>query len=108
MCFLLSLLLAPFIRCVPMEAVAPVLILVGASMLENIGEIDFKNYEIAIPAFFVIIMMPLGYSITTGIEFGFIAYAIACLVNKKGKEASPLIYIFSILFIIKYIFEAIS
>lgn len=107
-CFALSLLFAPLIQCVPMAAVAPVLILVGASMLENIGKIDFKNLLIAIPAFFVIVMMPLGYSITTGIEFGFIAYAIACLVSNKRKEASPMIYIFSLLFILKYIFEAIS
>ena len=107
-CFALSLLFAPLIQCVPMAAVAPVLILVGASMLENIGKIDFKNFLIAIPAFFVIVMMPLGYSITTGIEFGFIAYAIACIVSNKRKEASPMIYIFSLLFILKYIFEAIS
>ena len=105
--FILSLVLAPLIQCVPMAAVAPVLILVGASMLENIGKIDFKNLIIAIPAFFVIVMMPLGYSITTGIEFGFIAYAIACLVSGKRKDASPMIYIFSVLFILKYIFEAI-
>ena len=105
--FILSLVLAPLIQCVPMAAVAPVLILVGASMLENIGKIDFKNLIIAIPAFFVIVMMPLGYSITTGIEFGFIAYAIACLVSGKRKDASPMIYIFSVLFILKYIFEAV-
>ncbi len=106
-CFLLSLLLAPIIKCVPMAAVAPVLILVGASMLENIGKIDFKNCIIAIPAFFVIIMMPLGYSITTGIEFGFISYAIVSIVAKKEKEVPPIIYIFSILFILKYVLETI-
>ena len=108
LCFILSLLFAPLIKCVPMAAVAPVLVLVGASMLENIGNIDFKNYVTAIPAFFVIIMMPLGYSITTGIEFGFLAYAMACLVSNKRKEVSPMIYIFSCLFILKYIFEALS
>ena len=103
-CFLVSLLFAPLIACVPMEAVAPVLIMVGASMLENIGTIDFKEPSIAIPSFFVIIMMPLCYSITTGIEFGFIMYMIAYLLTGKRKEISPLIYIFSFLFILKYIF----
>lgn len=103
-CFLISLLFAPFIACVPMEAVAPVLIMVGASMLENIGTIDFKDISIAIPSFFVIAMMPLCYSITTGIEFGFIMYLIAFISTGKRKEISPLIYIFSFLFILKYIF----
>lgn len=107
LCFILSIFLAPIVQCVPMAAVSPILILVGASMLENISKIDFKNIMIATPAFFVIIMMPLGYSITTGIEFGFITYALACIVSNKRKEASPIIYIFSILFILKYIFEAI-
>ena len=101
--FLLSLVLYPIIKCVPMAAVAPILILVGASMIENIGSINFKDIMISIPAFFCIIMMPLSYSITTGIEFGFIFYAILNLYNKKAKEVPIIIYIFSILFIIKYI-----
>lgn len=101
--FLLSLVLAPIIECVPMEAVAPILILIGASMLENIGVINWKNLEEAIPAFFVVIMMPLAYSITTGIEFGFIFYSIVSIYSGKGKNISPIIYIFSIIFLIKSI-----
>ena len=105
--FLVAIVLYPIIKCVPMAAVAPVLILIGVSMLENIGSIDFKDTMIAIPAFFVIVMMPLSYSITTGIEFGFIFYALVNLYNGKAKEVSPIIYIFSLLFIIKYIMMAI-
>lgn len=104
--FILSLFLYPIIKCVPMAAVAPILILIGVSMLENIGSIDWKDLMIAIPAFFIIVMMPLAYSITTGIEFGFIFYAIVNLYNGKAKEVSPIIYVFSVLFIIKYIMMA--
>ena len=100
---MLSLLLAPFIKCVPMAAVAPILVMVGASMLENVTNINFKDLAIGIPAFFVIIMIPLGYSISTGIQFGFIAYVITGLVTGKGKEVSPIVYIFSVLFIVHYI-----
>ncbi len=107
-CLFLSLFLAPFIQCVPMAAVSPILIMVGASMMENIGKIDFKDLIIAIPAFLIIIMMPLGYSINTGIEFGFITYTLACIASGRKKDVSPMIYIFSILFVVKYIFEAIS
>ena len=105
--FILSLFIYPIIECVPMVAVAPVLILIGVSMIENIGSIDWKDLMIAIPAFFCIIMMPLSYSITTGIEFAFIFYAIINLYTGKAKEVSPIIYIFSFLFILKYIMIAL-
>ena len=104
---LLSLVLSPLIKCVPMAAVAPILVMVGASMLENIKNIEFKDLVIAIPAFFVIIMIPLGYSISTGIQFGFIAYVITSLVTGRGKELSPIVYVFSTLFILQYIFNVL-
>lgn len=102
-CLLLSLVLAPLIRCVPMAAIAPILVIIGASMLEEIGKINFKDMVTAIPAFFVIIMMPLGYSISTGIQFGFITFVITNLVSGNRKNISPLLYIFSALFILQYI-----
>lgn len=106
-CFGLSLFAAPLVACVPMAAIAPILIFVGISMIENIVKIDWKDMLIAIPAFFIIIMMPLAYSITTGIQFGFILYVVVNLVNKKGKEVSPIIYVFTVLFIIDFIYRAI-
>ena len=111
-CFILSLFLAPLVKCVPMEAIAPVLIFVGLSMIENITKIDWKDKLIAIPAFFIVIMMPLAYSITTGIQFGFIFFCIVNLVNNKKDdkehEISPIIYIFTIIFIIDFIYKAIG
>ena len=77
-------------------------------MIENIVKIDWKDMLMAIPAFFIIVMMPLSYSITTGIQFGFILYVVVNLVNKKGKEVSPIIYVFTILFIIDFIYKALS
>ena len=108
LCFGLSIFIAPIVACVPMSAIAPILIFVGFSMVDNIVNINWKNNIMAIPAFFVIIMMPLSYSITTGIQFAFILYVIVNLVNKKAKEVSPIIYIFTILFIIDFIYRAIS
>ena len=107
-CFGLSLFLAPIVAIVPMSAIAPILMFVGLSMIENIVKIDWKDALIAIPAFFIIIMMPLSYSITTGIQFGFILYVVVNLVNKKGKEVSPIIYIFTLLFIIDFIYKALN
>ena len=108
MCFLLSLFLAPLVSIVPMAAIAPILIFVGLSMIENIVKIDWKDMVIAIPAFFIIIMMPLSYSITTGIQFGFILYLVVNLATKKEKEISPMIVVFTILFIIDFIYKAVS
>lgn len=106
-CFGLSLFLAPLVAIVPMAAIAPILIFVGLSMIQNIIKIDWQDMLVAIPAFFIVIMMPLAYSITTGIQFGFILYVIVNLVNKKGKEVSPIIYIFTLLFIIDFIYKAL-
>ena len=108
MFFLLSLFISPLVACVPMAAISPVLILIGVSMIEGVSKIDWKDMLIAIPAFFIIIMMPFSYSITTGIEFGFIFYVLLNLINKKGREVSPIIYIFTILFIVDFIYKAIG
>ena len=107
-CFGLSLFLAPLVSCVPMSAIAPILIFVGISMIENIIKIDWQDIIVAIPAFFIIVMMPLSYSITTGIQFGFILYVIVNIANGKKKEVSPIIYIFTLLFIIDFIYKAIG
>lgn len=108
LCFLLSLLVAPFVACVPMSAIAPILIYVGLSMIENIIKIDWTDKLVSIPAFFIIVMMPLSYSITTGIQFGFILYILVNIVNGKAKKVSPIIYIFTIIFIIDFIYKALA
>lgn len=108
LCFGLAIFLAPLVACVPTAAIAPILIFVGITMIENIIKIDWKDMMIAIPAFFVVLMMPLSYSITTGIQFGFIMYTIVNLVNGKGKKISPIIYIFTLLFIVDFIYKAIG
>lgn len=105
-CFILALFLSPLVACVPMAAIAPILILIGVSMISSVLEIDWHDIRIALPAFFTMIMMPFSYSITTGIEIGFLFYILSSIVCKKGKEVSPIIYIFSILFLIDFIYKA--
>ena len=108
LCFGLSLFVAPIVACVPMAAIAPILIFVGLSMIENVIKIDWKDILIAIPSFFIIVMMPLSYSITTGIQFGFIFYIVVNLVNGNAKKVSPIVYLFTILFIIDFIYKAVG
>ncbi|SCG84520.1 putative protein MJ0326 [Proteiniborus sp. DW1] len=102
--FLLALFLAPIFGIIPGAATAPALILVGLSMMSSVLKVDFDDYTEAIPAFLAIIMMPIAYSIAEGIVFGMVSYAVLKLIAGRGKEVSPVVYILSVLFILKYIF----
>ena len=105
--FFLALFISPIISMVPTAAVAPILILIGVSMIENIGSIDWKDIAIAIPAFFTVILMPLSYSITTGIEIGFILFTLINYITGNKKEVSPVMAILTILFIINFVYTAL-
>ncbi|MFO7981797.1 MAG: NCS2 family permease [Candidatus Aminicenantes bacterium] len=83
--------------------IAPPLIIVGFLMMRCVKNIEWSDITEAIPAFLAIIIMPLTMSITEGIAFGFIAYSVLKLVSGKGKQVHWLIYLFSVLFIIRYI-----
>jgi adenine/guanine/hypoxanthine permease len=85
--------------------IAPPLILVGYMMMRCVTSIDWEDLTEAIPAFLCIVVMPLTVSITEGISFGFIAYALLKLVTGKGKRVHWLIYVFAALFIVRYIVE---
>lgn len=83
--------------------IAPPLIIVGYLMMKCVKQIKWGDITEGIPAFLVIIIMPLTLSITEGIAFGFIAYSVLKLVSGKGKQVHWLIYLFAALFIIRYI-----
>ncbi|MCD6516238.1 MAG: NCS2 family permease [Candidatus Aminicenantes bacterium] len=83
--------------------IAPPLIIVGYLMMKCVKQIKWGDITEGIPAFLTIIIMPLTLSITEGIAFGFIAYSVLKLVSGKGKQVHWLIYLFSVLFIIRYI-----
>jgi len=83
---------------------APALIIVGSMMLHSITKIDWKDYTESIPAFLVIIMIPLTFSIATGIAFGFISFAALKLFTGRGREVSWLVYLLAALFILRFIY----
>jgi AGZA family xanthine/uracil permease-like MFS transporter len=99
-CMILTLFFAPVIGIVPGYATAPALIIVGVYMFKNLLNIDFNKIEVAIPAFLTIIMMPLAYSISTGISFGFISYVAIEIFQGKIKTINPVMWIITILAII--------
>jgi len=105
--FVLCLLLAPIIGLVPSAATAPALIVVGVMMIVSIADIDWHNFEEAAVAFLAAVMMPFSYSITNGIAFGFIFYAIIKLVRGKAKEIHPVMAVFTVLFILNFVLQAV-
>lgn len=104
--FLLATLFSPLFTSIPSFATAPALIFVGFMMFETVTDLKFDtdNLTDTIPAYLCIIAMPLFYSISEGICFGIISYVVLKLFTGKAKEVKPLMYILSILFILKYIF----
>ena len=83
--------------------VAPALIIIGSLMLKNVVSVDWDDVTEAIPAFLTLLLMPLTISITEGIAFGFISYALLKLVTRQGKQVHWLIYLFAVLFVARYI-----
>lgn len=104
--FLVSMLFAPIFIAIPSFATAPALIIVGFLMFSSVTEIKFDEDSLttSIPAYLCIIAMPLFYSISEGIAFGVISYVVLNLACGKRKEINPLMYVLSVLFILKYIF----
>ena len=104
--FLLAVLFSPLFLTIPSFATAPALIVVGFYMLSSVSKIDFTDMADGIPAFLCIIAMPLCYSISEGIAIGVISWTLVNLLTGKAKEKkiTPLMYVLTVLFILKYIF----
>jgi len=79
----------PLIAAVPPYATAPALIVVGIFMMRGIAQIDFYNFEEAAPAFLTFLLMPLTYSISTGLAFGFLSYVAIKLALGKIRRCDP-------------------
>ncbi|MFJ7973307.1 NCS2 family permease [Psychrobacillus sp. NPDC096389] len=102
--FLLSLFFYPVLSVITSSVTAPALIIVGVLMVTSLGKINWNKFEIAVPAFFVIIAMPLTYSIATGIAIGFIFYPITMIVAGRIKEIHPIMYGLWVIFVCYFVF----
>ena len=96
LCFLPCFFLAPLAGMVPVYATAPVLILVGAAMFKSVHHIDFRKIEEGLPAFLTIILIPLTFSITQGILWGFISHVGLYLFVGRRKEIHPVMYVLAL------------
>ena len=95
--FLLTVLFVPVVGIVPPYATAPALIMVGLYMMKEVRRIDFENMEEAFPAFFIIVMIALSYSISTGLAFGFVSFTLIKTISGKAREIEPAMWVIAAL-----------
>ncbi|CRK85422.1 NCS2 family permease [Neobacillus massiliamazoniensis] len=103
--FILSIFFYPLLSVITTPVTAPALIIVGVLMVSSLGNINWKQFEIAVPAFLTMIAMPLSYSIATGIAIGFIFYPITMIVKGRIKEINPIMYVFFVIFLVYFILK---
>ncbi|MBT4906306.1 MAG: NCS2 family permease [Rhodospirillaceae bacterium] len=106
--FILALLLAPVIGLVPRFATAPALLFVAVLMVRGLTEIDWEDVTEYAPAVLAAVVMPFTFSIAHGIAFGFIVYAAGKILTGRASEASPILYIMAVLFVLLYGFGLIG
>ncbi len=106
--FFLAIFLSPIAGVVPKEATAPALIIVGFLMLSIVRELPFERFDEAFPAFLIMIVMPLTYSISNGIGFGFIAFSLIKLLSGRGREVHWLMYLVSFAFAVDFAIPALK
>ena len=102
--FLSAIFLSPLIVTFTSEVTAPALIIVGALMVSNLSKVRWDQFEVAVPAFLTMFMMPLTYSIATGIAIGFVFYPITMIMAGRRKEIHPIMYGLFVVFILYFIF----
>ncbi|MET7538913.1 NCS2 family permease [Streptomyces sp. NPDC005507] len=106
--FALALFLSPLLTIVPLQAAAPALVAVGFLMMTQVKHIDWDRYDIAVPAFLTIAVMPFTYSITNGIGVGFLAYVVIKTVVGKAREVHWLLWGASALFLVYFAIDPLE
>lgn len=104
--FIISMFFNPIISMVGnyTPITAPALVIVGAMMIRNVTKIEWSDYSESIPAFLVIVGIPLSYSIGDGLALGFLIYPVIKLLAGKGREVKPVFYALAILIGIYFLF----
>ncbi len=104
--FLAAMFFSPVAAAIPAFATAPALIVVGALMTESVAKVDWKDLSEGFPAFVTLIATPLTFSIATGLSLGVITYTGAKVAAGKVRDVSMLLWLLTILFIVRYVYLA--
>jgi adenine/guanine/hypoxanthine permease len=104
--FLLAMFCSPLATAIPAYATAPALILVGVLMSQSLALVLWNDFSEALPAFITMLATPLTFSIATGLSLGLISYTVVKLAAGKFKEINALVWILTVLFILRYVYLA--
>jgi len=104
--FVLAMFCSPLATAIPGYATAPALILVGVLMSQSLALVKWHDFSEAMPAFITMLATPLAFSIATGLSLGLISYTVAKLAMGKVREINTLIWILTILFVLRYVYLA--
>ena len=99
-----ALFFAPLAMSIPTAATAPALIFIGALMMVNLKDLEWKDVTEALPAFITIVTMPLTFSIANGIALGIITFTLVKLCSGKLKQIHWLTGVLSFVFILYFIY----
>jgi AGZA family xanthine/uracil permease-like MFS transporter len=105
--FLLATFLAPVVEIVPYEAATPALVVVGFLMMVGVKTIPWDDWELAIPAFLTIVLMPFSFSITVGIGAGFVSYVVIKAARGKAGQVHPLLWVVAALFVVYFAIDPV-
>ncbi|AQU80633.1 NCS2 family permease [Planococcus faecalis] len=103
--FLVASFFIPVIKLIPDSAIAPILIIIGFLMLQNIKSLDMTDMTESFPALLIVALIPFTYSIADGIAIGFIMYPILKIAVGRGREISPTLYVIASLFLANFVFH---
>ncbi len=101
--FVMALFLGPLFIAVPSAATAPALVVVGALMMGAVADVEWARYEVAIPAFLTIAVMPFTWSIANGIAAGVLSWTLLSLLTGRRYQANAVLYVLSALMILYYV-----
>ena len=106
--FFAAMFCAPLVSAIPAYATAPALILVGALMCGSVAHVRWDDFSDGLPAFLTILATPLTFSVATGLSLGLIGYTLIKSGAGKWREVSPLIWVLTALFLLRYVYLAIE
>lgn len=104
--FLLAMFCSPLATAIPGYATAPALILVGVLMSQSLALVKWNDFTDALPAFITMLATPLAFSIATGLSLGLISFTVVKLAAGKFREINALVWILTVLFILRYVYLA--
>ena len=101
--FTLTLFMLPLFKAIPSNAIYPVLVMVGVLMFTEVSQINFKDPAVAVATFFIVVLIPLTYSITNGLAFGFMGYIIVKILRREWSSLNAGVVVLSLISLIVFL-----